>query len=501
MKKNIYFIKSTILNYINKKNYYLAIKTIKNLQLNSKKNGIYTYILSLLLFLENPYELPSTSTYHYEAHENLYKHFYEALKNKDYLEAYLTILNEDYSNDMDKKIIKALLQQIYEANRFKSSNLDIIINNILEFGLTKEDIVLLKNTLQGKNLNVFENNILDILSMQDILNQTGESLHDLTKILDIYSDNHSYQNYNLAMQYGDYLTALELLDTNFYQKSSNQKQIRQYEFIKLLLTNLLSEEEIKSQEQLKKEKLALKKTKKLNNLDKYVSSEYFVRALRYYKKQKKFFDKDNELEFETFIQLGISCLKYEYQVLKKETVKLYQKNQFTRVIDNLNELKNISKKLELNLDMNYAYKLISARQQLFKNKDASQINKKYEEAKTAYLNHDYYLSLTLIDECLNYSYSQFWLLKGKILVKLHQYDNAKKSFLKAIRECDEPYSFIHLGLLEAKTGHYEEALNNFFNAYNRTDNRDYILKKISQLQEFIEEKTLKNKCLEIIKKP
>ena len=69
-----------------------------------------------------------------------------------------------------------------------------------------------------------------------------------------------------------------------------------------------------------------------DNLDKYVSGEYFVRAMRYYKEQKRFFYEEDNLFYETMFKYGISCLKYEYEIVKD---------------DNSDEVKRLIKKLEI----------------------------------------------------------------------------------------------------------------------------------------------------------
>ena len=330
MKNNAYYIKTQILNYINKRKYSLANNLINLLYLNERKKGIYIYIKDLINYLEAPYDLSYKEKYNYQVYDNFYKHFYEALRNKDYLEAYLTIKDEDYSNDFDKKIIKTLLEQIYDLNRYNSSNINIIVNNILENGLTSEDILILKKVLAKPELDNFEYYILEIINTKELLN--GNSVEDFSCSLDIYQNLKPNQIFELAMQYGDYLKALQILETKFYQNYLDKKEIKKYEFIKCLLNNLLSNEELKSKEEIKKEKFLNKKMKKLNNLDKYVNSELFVRAMRYYKEQKRFFNEEDNLFYETMFKYGISCLKYEYEIVKD---------------DNSDEVKRLIKKLEI----------------------------------------------------------------------------------------------------------------------------------------------------------
>ena len=330
MKNNAYYIKSHILNYINKRNYSSAKNLINLLYLNDRKKGIYFYIKNLINYLENPYDLSYKEKYNYQTYDNFYKHFYEALRNKDYLEAYLTIKDEDYSNDFEKKIIKILLQQIYDLNRYNSSNINIIVNNILENGLTSEDILILKKVLAKSKLDNFEYYILEIINTKELLN--SNSLQDFTCSLNIYQNKKPNQIFELAMQYGDYQKALQILETKFYQNSLDNKEIKKYEFIKCLLNNLLSNEELKNKEQIKKEKYLNKKMKKLNNLDRYVNSELFVRAMRYYKEQKRFFNEEDNCFYETMFKYGINCLKYEYEIIKD---------------DNSNEVKRLIKKLEI----------------------------------------------------------------------------------------------------------------------------------------------------------
>ena len=340
MKKNTYYLKSNILNYINKKKYSLAKNLINLLNLNERKKEIYTYINDLINYLENPYELTYKKEYNYQTYDNFYKHFYEALRNKDYLEAYLTIKDEEYPNDFDKKIIKTLLKQIYDINRFKSPNINVIIDNILEFGITKEDAKLLKSYLKNHELNDYEYQILEILETKELLN--GNSLQDFTCSLNIYNQNLPL-NYELAMQYGDYFQALKILETNFYKINLNKNEKRKFEFIKYLLNNLLSNEEIKNKEQIKKEKYLNKKMKKINNLSKYVNNELFIRSMRYYKEQKRFFNSNDEIIYDTFFKYGISCLKNEFEIIKEETVDLEKNNEFVKVIENLDELKKYLK--------------------------------------------------------------------------------------------------------------------------------------------------------------
>ena len=330
MKNNAYYIKSHILNYINKRKYSSAKNLINLLYLNERKKGVYSYVKDLINYLEEPYDLSSKEKYNYQTYENFYKHFYEALRNKDYLEAYLTIKDEDYSNDFDKKIIKTLLEQIYDLNRYNSANINIIVNNILENGLTSEDIIILKKVLAKPELDNFEYYILEIINTKELLN--GNSVEDFSCSLDIYQNQKPNQIFELAMQYGDYLKALQILETKFYQNYLDKKEIKKYEFIKCLLNNLLSNEELKSKEEIKKEKFLNKKMKKLNNLDRYVNSELFVRAMRYYKKQKRFFNEEDNLFYETMFKYGISCLKYEYEIVKD---------------DNSDEVKRLIKKLEI----------------------------------------------------------------------------------------------------------------------------------------------------------
>ena len=191
------------------------------------------------------------------------------------------------------------------------------MENILEFGLNSDDLNLLE-----------EDYILEILEIKKQLN--GKSIKDLTYQFDIYYPN-PFDDFKFAMQYGDYLKALDLLNTNFYYSLKDKNEIRKYELLKCLLNNLINNEEIKSKEQLKKEKYLKKKLNKLNNLDKYISGEYFVRALRYLKKQKNFF-KEDYVFYETLLKHAIGCLKYEYEVFRDEE----------------NELDRVIKRLEIN---------------------------------------------------------------------------------------------------------------------------------------------------------
>ena len=157
-------------------------------------------------------------------------------------------------------------------------------------------------------------------------------MQDFACSLDIYQNQRPNQIFELAMQYGDYQKALQILETKFYQNFLDKKEIKKYEFIKYLLNNLLSNEELKNKELIKKEKYLKKKLNKLNNLNKYISGEYFVRAMRYYKKQKQFFNEEDNLFYETMFKYGISCLKYEYEIIKD---------------DNSDEVKRLIKKLEI----------------------------------------------------------------------------------------------------------------------------------------------------------
>ena len=284
-------MKNYILNSIIKKK-YIVIKNNIN-QITSDENN-QKIILELIKYLEKPSQLIDSN----------------------YLEKYLLIKDEEYE-DLDKIVIKALLKQIFDINRFNSINKNVIMKNILEFGLNSDDLNLLE-----------EDYILEILEIKKQLN--GKSIIDLTYQFDIYYPN-SFDDFKFAMQYGDYLKALDLLNTNFYYSLKDKNEIRKYELLKCLLNNLINNEEIKSKEQLKKEKYLKKKLNKLNNLDKYISGEYFVRALRYLKKQKNFF-KEDYVFYETLLKHAIGCLKYEYEVFRDEE----------------NELDRVIKRLEIN---------------------------------------------------------------------------------------------------------------------------------------------------------
>ena len=281
-----------ILNSINKKKYFVIKNNISQITNDENNQKI---ILELIKYLEKPYQLIDSN----------------------YLEKYLLIKDIEYE-DLDKIVIKALLKQIFDINRFNTVNKNVIMENILEFGLNIDDLNLLE-----------EDYILEILEVKKQLK--GNSIKDLIYHFDIYYPN-PFDDFKFAMQYGDYLKALELLDTNFYYSLKDKNEIRKYEFIKCLLNNLLSNEEFKSKEEIKKEKYLSKKMKKLNNLDKYVSGEYFVRAMRYYKEQKRFVDEEDNLFYETMFKYGISCLKYEYEIVKD---------------DNSDEVKRLIKKLEI----------------------------------------------------------------------------------------------------------------------------------------------------------
>lgn len=281
-------MKNYILNSIIKKK-YIVIKNNIN-QITSDENN-QKIILELIKYLEKPSQLIDSN----------------------YLEKYLLIKDEEYE-DLDKIVIKTLLKQIFDINRFNSINKNVIMENILEFGLNSDDLNLLE-----------EDYILEILEIKKQLN--GKSIIDLTYQFDIYYPN-SFDDFKFAMQYGDYLKALDLLNTNFYYSLKDKNEIKKYELLKCLLNNLINNEEIKSKEQLKKEKYLKKKLNKLNNLDKYISSEYFVKALRYLKKQKNFF-KEDYVFYETLLKHAIGCLKYEYEVFRDE------KNELDRVIKRL----------------------------------------------------------------------------------------------------------------------------------------------------------------------
>ena len=51
MKNNAYYIKSHILNYINKRKYSSAKNLINLLYLNERKKGVYSYVKDLIIYL------------------------------------------------------------------------------------------------------------------------------------------------------------------------------------------------------------------------------------------------------------------------------------------------------------------------------------------------------------------------------------------------------------------------------------------------------------------
>ena len=368
MKKK-YYLKNIILKNVINKNYSIAKEQILKLSKNKKEKGLYNYILEAINYLENPYQLSNKQNYNYQITDNLYKHFFEALRCKDYIEAYLTIKNEDLSEDFNKRIIKILLKQIYD------------INNVKENEIPKEE------------------------------------------------------------------------------KKLQKKEI------------------------------------KLNNLAKYTKDEDFTRALRYLKNHKKLFSKDELLIYKVMLMYGNNCLKYEYLILKDEIINLYQNNQLKELKNELNELEKLLKKLDIKVNLDYAYETILEKEKLSINSYQN-----YVLAKEAYAIHNYSLSLSLINECLKEPYSKYYFFKGKILEKLNRKEEAKEAYNDALKLCESPYTLIRLGLLEYQSKFYKEALNDLKKASERVVDKNDIYDKIAKIYNELVQNNNSNKYLKLIKK-
>ena len=304
---------------------YSDLKVILSKNLNGAKESFYLDLLKLINFIDNVSKGMVTYnniSYNYQD-ENIINNFYEALNIGDYRWALKIV--DICAKDGDSKFIiyKAILKDVVNImNKYQDQNdqqlkvkeadlkidclLDDIINNRFSLNYLLDLQFALNNKEKVVKLSEAEDSLLHLI--ETYLNLNGTNFDFENYFSPIKKNGSIIDSFNKALKFGDYKTALDLMNCDewFSQKIDNSKY---YSVIRKILVNLKIKATNKNQSNNNEDNSSLFNNTKyldlLANLKKLIKKREYLEA-------KKLLEENNlSMFYEVMVNYLVSLQKYE----------------------------------------------------------------------------------------------------------------------------------------------------------------------------------------------
>ncbi len=328
-----------LLKLINEKKYN-DLKVILSKNLSGQNETFYLNLLKLINFMN---DLSTGKTFikkvnNYEYQSNtIINNFYEALNIGDYEYAYkiIDICIRENQNDYKKLIIyKNILKDVINIiNKYQASNDKML--KVKEYDIKIDYLLNEIKLVNSKDLDNFLFELLNCLkdkkSIDSKLRKEEEYLFNLIETyFRIKGTNIDFNNYfspivkgdnvidsfNKAMKYGDYKTALDIMNSDeWFNNNDKNDNIKYYSVIRKILINLslksMNKNKSNNIEDNENISLSSRYLENLANLKRLIKKREYIEALEYLNENDFSYQEESKIYYEMLLKYLINLQTYQ----------------------------------------------------------------------------------------------------------------------------------------------------------------------------------------------
>ena len=328
-----------LLKLINEKKYN-DLKVILSKNLSGQNETFYLNLLKLINFMN---DLSTGKTFikkvnNYEYQSNtIINNFYEALNIGDYEYAYkiIDICIRENQNDYKKLIIyKNILKDVINIiNKYQASNdkmlkvkeydikIDYLLNEIKLVNSKDLDNFLfeLLNCLKDKNgidskLKKEEEYLFNLIETYFRIKGTNIDFNNYFRA--IVKEDNVIDSFNKAMKYGDYKTALDIMNSDeWFNNNDKNDNIKYYSVIRKILINLslksMNKNKSNNIEDNENISLSSRYLENLANLKRLIKKREYNEALEYLNENDFSYQEESKIYYEMLLKYLINLQTYQ----------------------------------------------------------------------------------------------------------------------------------------------------------------------------------------------
>lgn len=469
------------------RNYQQAEKLLENAN-DERLCRCTKQLLKEIELLENKtYKKAKPHIYKNEEHRKT-KKFYEALNCRDYQEAYNLLkecleVSKSYNKDISELIIYSyLLEDILELEiglqeeRKQEEELKALRtqqkNLLFKRKMSKEDIERLESITNSLILLSPQEEIYDlrILEMLETLQSIDEFNLDINSFATFeYSENSILEKFLKAINLGDYQSAYQMTtEEKWYQenkKSPNKTVNLMYRKLLYLMNTKLEQDNKNSYQETIDDMIDIPVIDHLKTLKTLIKNRDFITAQKYYQESNFAALSENlDLELQVFLQFLSQPVKNEEKELKQECKNFTWQGDCEQAKKSLAAYREFIEQNHLDRNIDYYELRLSSMEQEKNTPDFQKKERLYNRAKKQLNKGNYSSAFNIINNYIerdNDLSAKGYLLRGRCLEYMNNYEGAKKDYKKAISIIPEPNAYHCLGRVNNYQNNYQDAVECF----------------------------------------
>lgn len=443
---------------------------------------IYHFTIVLLSFLEKIeqidfyYKVPNVA--YKNDRDDIFKYFFEALKNKDYFTAYDVvkdieeIVSRRPNQDLEFTIYKYILEDVCEAiNQYllkheKEEKLNIINNKIKQLIIspslnTDGNLITLKNILIERiklsqemliEPSIHDYSLISLIEIIQILKNQSGSITDYFQTFDLDStENNIIKRFHFAIVNGDYATAFAIInDENLLNRTKADPNRLYYTAYKKLLWKLNNQLESKKEiEPLDNADIPEdEKEENLQTLILYIKKRDYISAYNLYNEKKSYISDQIKTYADVLLKFMYKQDLKNYQELLNTFKRNYNQGNYKKAKSDLAEFQEYTAGKPINKNLDYYNERISLESIRINKPNYVRLEQLYDLALYKIQQSDYLGCISVLDEYISLDENlsaKGYLLRGNAYVFLGENEKAKDDYLKAISISHEPLAYYNLG--------------------------------------------------------